>query len=264
MPEAEKESSMGELNGEHPIRLVILDPFGLYRVSLGRLLSAQAGFEVVGECATGEEALSVIARSAVDLILLDFDSFTAVGGDFMAAARAGGYQGRFLIIAGSIDVRKSAMAVKCGASGIFLKSESPDRLLHAIRMVAGGEVWVDQKVLQLLADGLIDRELSAEEPVRAGTLNERERSVLSGIVRGLSNRKIADDMTLSESSVKNVVQRLFGKAGVKTRSQLVRAALEGTLGSRDLLDLPQEHGDSDARKTTEIVSVGAVDRQSRE
>lgn len=255
---------MSDANGERLIRLMILDPLGLYRASLGRLLSAQSGFEVVQECATAEEALKTLASSAVDLILLDFDSFTAQGADFMSAARAAGYAGRFLIIAGHVDVRKSALAVKHGASGIFLKSESPDRLLHAIRTVADGEVWLDQKVLQLLANELIDREsgrgAGLEDLPHGNPLNDREQSVLAGIVGGLSNRKIADQMSLSESSVKNVVQRLFGKAGVKTRSQLVRAALEGSLGARNFL----LHGPgANASNASETV-LGTAIRQSHE
>jgi DNA-binding NarL/FixJ family response regulator len=85
---------------------------------------------------------------------------------------------------------------RVGASGIFLKSEPPDRLVQAIRLVRDGGIWV----------------------------------VLMGIVGGLSNRKIGENMGLLESSVKNFVQHLFSKAGVRTRSQLVRAALEGLLG----------------------------------
>ena len=78
----------------------------------------------------------------------------------------------------------------------------------------------------LLADQLSDHQPHSYET----TLPERERQVLLGILAGLTNRKIGENLGLSESSVKNVVQRLFSKAGVKTRTQLVRVALEGSLG----------------------------------
>ena len=147
----------------------------------------------------------------------------------MAAARQANYQGNFLIIAGVPDVMKSALSLKVGASGIFLKSGPPELLLRAIKVVADGGVWVDQKIIQLLADQLIDQCPAFGEGgrERRGTLpDERERDVLAGIVGGLSNRRIGDSLGLSESQVKNVIQRLFTKSGVRTRSQLVRAALE--------------------------------------
>jgi DNA-binding NarL/FixJ family response regulator len=235
---------MNEPREDHAIRLVILDQVGLFRVSLGRLLASQPGFEVAGECGTTAEVLEVLERHPIDVILLDFDVYTEAGGDFISAAREAGYQGRFLIIAGSLDVRKSALALKLGASGIFLKSEAPDRLLHAIRAVAAGEVWLDHKVVNLLADELVDRHPRLPDRFHAGPLDDRERQVLTGIVGGFSNRKIGEKIGLSESSVKNVVQRLFSKTGVKTRSQLVRIALEGSLGEQNAhepVEIRQSH-----------------------
>ena len=76
--------------------------------------------------ARSAEALEVLKGSTVDMVLLDFDVGTEHGNDFIAAARQAGYQGRFLIVAGSANVRNSAIALKLGASGIFLKSETPD------------------------------------------------------------------------------------------------------------------------------------------
>ena len=167
------------------------------------------------------------------MILLDFD-LCSDPADFISTAREAGYEGRFLAIAGVVDARKSAIALNLGASGIFLKSEPPDRLAQAIRVVAAGDVWIDQKVIQSLAGELIDRYRHREfEPPRQ--LDEREGKVLRGILAGSSNRSIGEEMGLSESSVKNIVQRLFHKGGVKTRGQLVRMALEGAFGSLELL-----------------------------
>jgi len=103
--------------------------------------------------------------------------------------------------------------------------------VQAIRLVASGEVWLDQKIVRMLADQLVDRYSPFEGREPDHLLDDRERNVLLGILAGLTNKKIGLNLGLSESSVKNVVQRLFGKAGVKTRSQLVRVALEGSLGS---------------------------------
>jgi DNA-binding NarL/FixJ family response regulator len=221
---------MSDQTQEPRTRLVLLDDHGLFRESLGRLLASEPDLEVAGECGSSGEALDVLKRSAVDVVLLEFHVGMEPAGDFISAARQAGYQGRFLIVAGSADVRNSVFALKLGASGVFLKSGTPDRLVHAIRLVGGGGIWIDQKIIQLLADQLTNPHASLEDHEATGPLENRERNVLLGILGGLTNRKIGENIGLSESSVKNIVQRLFRKAGVKTRSQLVRVALEGALG----------------------------------
>lgn len=229
--------TMSDQTREIRIRLVLLDELGLFRASLGRFLASEAGFEVAGECGTPTEALEVLQRSTVDVVLLDFEIGTEHSNDFISAALKAGYPGRFLIVAGALDVRKSAIALKLGASGIFLKSEAPDRLVQAINLVANGGVWVDQKVIRLLADQLIDRYSQLGSEGLGKPLDDRARNVILGILGGLSNRKIGDNMGISESAVKNVIQQLFSKANVRTRSQLVRVALEGSLGfARDLIE----------------------------
>jgi DNA-binding NarL/FixJ family response regulator len=226
---------MSQETGEKRIRLVLLDDHGLFRASLSHFLASEPGFEVAGESGIAAEALEILNRSTVDIVLMDFDLGSERGNEFISVARQAGYRGRFLIVAGAADTRAAAMALKLGASGIFLKSEAPERFLHAIRLVADGEVWVDPKVLKMLADRLIDPYPQFEDQGSNGVLEDRERNVLLGILGGLTNRKIGANMGLSESSVKNTVQRLFGKAGVKKRSQLVRVALEGSLGMTGLV-----------------------------
>lgn len=224
------EAVMNDQKQENRIRLVLLDELALFRASLSRFLTSEAGFEVAGECGTSAEALEILSGSSVDVVLLDLDVGAEHGDDFMFAARQAGYQGRFLIVTAALDARKSARALKLGASGIFLKSEALNRLVQAIHLVANGDVWIDQKIVLLLAEQFFYPYSRLEENESSAPLEDRERNVLQGIVGGLTNRKIGDNLGLSESSVKNIVQRLFGKAGVKTRGQLVRVALQGSLG----------------------------------
>jgi DNA-binding NarL/FixJ family response regulator len=137
------------------------------------------------------------------------------------------YPGRCLVIAREVDATGSAIVLKYGASGIFLASDSSSRLIQAIRLIASGEAWVDQKVLQLLAERFPHFEARWH-----GNLTEREQTVLHGVVDGLSNRKIGNQIGVSESTIKATLQQLFKKAGVRTRSQLVRIALEGPQSAR--------------------------------
>jgi DNA-binding NarL/FixJ family response regulator len=221
----------------NPIRLVLVDDQALFRTSLSRFLAMQPGLEVVAECATATEALEILHGSPVDIVLLDLDLRTNRGDGLIPASRNAGFEGRFLIIAEAVDTKGMAGALKLGVSGIFLKSEAPDRLVQAVRLIATGAVWIDHKVIHLLADRSDERSQLGDR--RSGNrLTEREERVLLGILGGLTSRKIGDTTGLSESTVKSVVQQLFVRAGVRKRSQLVRAALEGSLGAANELSEP--------------------------
>jgi DNA-binding NarL/FixJ family response regulator len=213
-----------------PIRLLLLDDHILFREGLSRLLGSEPDFEMAGHCGTAAEALSMLRRSQVDIILLDFDLGDDHGSHFISTAREAGYEGRVLMITAGMTATESSIALQLGASGIFLKHNSPATLAKAIRLVASGEMWVDQRVIQLMADGVHQRE---EQSIRR-LLTEREQQVLRGIFEGLTNKEIATQIGVSEGAIKATLQQLFQKTRVRTRSQLVRIALEASLATRKL------------------------------
>ena len=211
------------------IRLLLLDDHILFRESLSRLLASESDFVMVGHCGTATEALEIMAREPVDVVLLDFDLGEEQGAQFIAQARAGGYTGKILMVTAGMSASESSTALRMGASGIFLKHNSPNSLAQAIRLVAGGEMWVDQRVIQMLANVIPQR----QEATFRKLLTEREQEVLRGLFEGLTNKEIAAQLQVSESAIKATLQQLFQKTGVRTRSQLVRIALECSLaGSR--------------------------------
>jgi DNA-binding NarL/FixJ family response regulator len=173
--------------------------------------------------------LEILSASPADVVLLDFGHAMEGGGGLISSAQRNGFQGRFLIVAESADTRSSSIAIKLGASGIFLKSEAPHRLVLAIKVVASGGFWLDPPTIRLLADESIGRFPESGNGGCANLLTDREQRVLMGILSGLTNRKIGENLGLSESSVKTAVQQLFYRTGVRTRGQLVRVALEGSL-----------------------------------
>jgi DNA-binding NarL/FixJ family response regulator len=198
------------------IRILLLHPRALFRTSLARLLATERDFELVAECAHSPEALEVLATAQPAVILFDFN----VWQDFVPAAREAGYAGKFLAMAEEIDPAHCVRALSQGVSGVVLGGDSPNRLVQAIHVVDSGVAWVDQSIIQLLAD-----RYPHHEDLRLDSLAEREQAVLKGILAGLTNRKIADQIGASESTVKATLQHLFDKTGVRTRSQLVRIML---------------------------------------
>lgn len=208
------------------IRLLLLDDHILFRESLSRLLASEPDFRMIAHCGTSAEALEILRREPVDIILLDYD-LGDESSDFIQLARAAGYTGKTLMVTAGMSATESSAALKSGASGIFLKHNSPGSLAQAIRQVAAGEMWVDQRVIHQLADGVSQRE---DQNFRK-LLTDREQQVLRGLFEGLTNKEIGAQLGVSESAVKATLQQLFQKARVRTRSQLVRIAIEGSLGT---------------------------------
>ena len=203
------------------IRLLLVDDHPLFREGLARLLASEPDFKMVAQCSTSTEALEVLSRSAVDAVLLDFDLGDEQGNRFISWARQSGYTGRILMVTAGMSAKEASAALKLGASGILLKHSSPSTLVNAIRRVAQGELWVDQKVVQQMADAL-----QGDQQSLPRTFTQREEQVLRGVLEGLINREIGAKIGISEDSVKATLRQLFSKTGARRRSQLVLIALE--------------------------------------
>jgi len=201
----------------------LVDDHSLFRESLSRLLQAEPDLRIVGDCATVREALAVLDREQVDVVLLDYDLGEEQGAQFLESTKSRGFEGRVLMVTAGMNDAGTLRALESGASGIFLKHSPPSQLIEAIYRVVKGETWLDSKAVRSLVAGASGR---SEEQRSSQPLTTRERAVLKGVFEGLANKEIAANLQISEGSVKAVMQQLFDKTGVRTRSQLVRIALE--------------------------------------
>jgi DNA-binding NarL/FixJ family response regulator len=209
-------------------RILLLDDHALFRAGLSRLLESEPDLEMTAHCATLGEATDILRRKPIDLVLLDYDLGKENGFEFIERAKEMGFAGRFLIVTAGMSDAESVQAVRLGVGGIFPKHSSPALLAQAIRKVMAGETWLDQSSIQALVEATQRR----EAPDLRKPFTEREQQVLQGVFEGLSNKEIGARLDISESSVKAALQQLFQKTGVRTRSQLVRIALEEHLGRR--------------------------------
>lgn len=205
------------------IRLMMVDDHGLFRESLGRLLATTPDFRVVAQCASRSEAQQALLKVSADVVLLDYDLGPETGLPLLADLRRDSPEVRVLVVTAGLSDESMLRLMEAGAAGIFFKHSSPDQLMTAIRQVAVGETWLDRAALQNLVSG---RKTRTDSQERLRPLTQRQGAVLRGILDGLANKEIAWKLKISESSVKAVIQELFHKAGVRTRSQLVRIAIE--------------------------------------
>jgi two-component system, NarL family, nitrate/nitrite response regulator NarL len=203
-------------------RILLVDDHALFRESIARLLGREPGFEVVGDCASIYDAFVILRHQPVDIVLLDFDLGQHNGGDFMRQARQEGVGARVLIVTAGVDPDVAAKLIRGGIAGIFLKRDSAASLAQSIRDIMAGKVTFERDVFH--------HAMTETATIAPGggdeRFTERERRVLSYVFEGLANKEIAGRIGTSESAVKATLQQLFGKTGVRTRSQLVRIALE--------------------------------------
>jgi two-component system, NarL family, nitrate/nitrite response regulator NarL len=205
------------------IRILLVDDHNLFRESLGQLLQHEPDFRIVGKCGSIREALDVMDREQTDIVLLDHDLGDERGATLQVEAKKRGFQGLVLMVTAGMSDADTLSVLKRGASGIFLKHSPPAQLVQAIRQVVRGENWLDPKAMQAVLGAATGK---TERQPAIFALTARERAVLKGILEGFTNKEMSAQLQLSLSSVKAVIQQLFDKAGVRTRGQLVRIALE--------------------------------------
>jgi len=211
-----------------------VDDHTLFRESLRRLLESEDGVEISGDFANAEDALAAVCEGLeFDAALVDYE-LEGTGGsnglDLVRKVRRVRPDARVLMVTagmGSADLMRAVTELN---TGIFLKTEPTVELMLAIQRTAKGERWISSRAsLALIASGGL--EAGGERPL-AERLSAREAGVLRGVLEGHSNKEIGAQLEITESSVKAVLQKLFERAGVRSRSQLVRYAIETQIDSR--------------------------------
>jgi len=205
-----------------PVRLLLCDDHAVVRAGLRALLSSADGIDVVGEAATGEEALAMAAQLHPDVVLMDLQ--LDGGMDGVTATRqltVHGERGPRVLVLTMFDTDADiTRAIEAGATGYLLKAEQPEELFSAIRDAASGRSTLSAPV----ADRLLTR-LRSPRPA----LSAREHEILAQLARGLGNREIARALFISEATVKTHLGRIYGKLGVETRTGAVAVAKERRL-----------------------------------
>ena len=207
----------------HPIRILLIDDHTLFRESLVRLLEVEPAFQVVAHCASIADAVKLLGGSPIDVVLLDYDLGEEVGTDLLRELSNCNNAPKILMVTAGMRDSVTREVLSAGVSGVIFKHSGPGQLIEAIHRVAQGEMWLDTGAIRSLIATTDKKPLASQE---VPPLTDRQREVLHGILDGLTNKEIASELQASESSIKAVIQELFHKAGARTRSQLVRIAIE--------------------------------------
>ena len=209
------------------IRLVVVDDQRIVRDGFAALLATQPDFAVVGVAGDGAVALDVCAVERPDVVLMDVRMPVMDG--IEATRRLAGAARVLVLTTFDLDEYVYA-ALSAGASGFLLKDTPAETLFEAVRVVARGEALLAPSVTRRLIERFAASAPPAHTPLAAlSQLTPRELEVLVLIARGLSNREIADELVLSEATVKTHVKRVLRKLGVRDRVHAVVAAYEAGL-----------------------------------
>jgi DNA-binding NarL/FixJ family response regulator len=208
-------------------RVLIADDDNLMRAGLVELLSADSSIEIVGKASTGREAVERTRRLDPDVVLMDVRMPDLDGIDATRQLTRAAPRTRVLILTTFEQDDYIFGALRAGASGFLLKRTPPEELIAAVHAVAAGDSLLSPSVTRRVIDRVAQQptpELADRAKVRE--LTPREREVLDLVARGLSNREIARELVVEESTIRTHVKRILMKLELRDRVQIVIYAYE--------------------------------------
>ncbi|HZP04184.1 MAG TPA: response regulator transcription factor [Terracidiphilus sp.] len=203
------------------IRILIVDDHPVVRAGLSSLLRRQSGIRIAGAAHSGEEAMELIKRSIVDVLLLDLRMPTISGTDLLNLLKAHESGPKAIILSSYEYEEEIYQAVKAGARGYLSKNAPREEILAAIEAVAGGGTYFSEQIMHWI-----------EEREARSSLSTREIEILEMVSRGLTNKEIARILQISHYTVRNHINHITAKLQVADRTEAATVALrQGILGA---------------------------------
>jgi DNA-binding NarL/FixJ family response regulator len=210
--------------GTDTVRILVVDDHAILRQGLRMLVEAEPGFAIVGEAEDGHAAIALARSEQPDIVVLDIDLGSDSGLDLIAGIQAAAPAARILILTGLRDVEAHRRAFRLGARGLVVKESASHTLMKAIRKVHDGEIWLDRATTAHLLTEMskpIPPPPANPEAPKIAKLSARELEVTAMLGEGLSNKLIADRLTISETTVRHHLTSIFAKLGVPDRLALL-------------------------------------------
>ncbi len=208
---------------QNQIGIVIADDHMVLRESLTALLQSQPDFKVLGTAANGEEAVRLVQQYTPQVLVLDLFMPESDGFEVLRTLERTGNRVASVVLTGSDSQNDYVQVVRLGARGLVLKADDPQKLFGAIRAVAEGDLAFSDDIAHTILDAMVSDQPAV--PSSMARLSERERQISYMVARGMRNRDIATDLSISENTVKRHLQSIFSKTGSRDRLELAVLAL---------------------------------------
>ena len=215
--------------GPDTIRVLICDDHALFRRGLVMVLESEAGIEVVAEAEDGEDALARAEETVPDVVLMDVRMPKMSGIEATRAIADVVPSAKILMLTVSDEEEDLYEAVKAGATGYLLKEISIEEVANAIRAVTTGQSLISPSMASKLLSEFNNLAKQAQQKVLAPKLTDRELQVLKLVSQGLSNREVAEQLFISENTVKNHVRNILEKLHLHSRMEAVVYAVREKL-----------------------------------
>lgn len=212
-----------------PIRVLIVDDHTLFRNGIKLLLQRQEGFEVVGEAGDALEGVKLAKRLKPDVVLQDLHMPGTSGLQALPLLKEDAPGAQVVMLTVSEDAEDLLEALRIGARGYLLKNIDTDFLLDSIRRAASGESVMSPPMAGKLADAMRNPPKGSSPVPDTNKLTPREREIIALLARGASNKEIARELDLAESTVKIHVQGILRKLNLTSRVQAAVFAVENGL-----------------------------------
>lgn len=211
---------------------MLVDDDPLVRTGLAMILDSTPDIEVVGQASDGDEVVPLVNRYAPDVVVMDIRMARMDGLAATAAVRALPRPPKVLVLT-TFDLDEYVFdALTAGANGFLLKESSPQEIIDAVRVVARGESMLSPRSTTQLIGHFVSLKANPrrrEAAVKLSTLTDREREVVTAVAQGKPNAGIAEELFMSEATVKTHITRVFAKLDVANRVQLTIFAYEAGL-----------------------------------
>ncbi|HEX6370547.1 MAG TPA: response regulator transcription factor [Longimicrobium sp.] len=208
------------------IRVLLVDDHAVLRAGLRVLLEAEAGIQVVGDAASGEEGIRKAEELRPDVVVMDLSMPRMDGLEATRRMTAAGLPARVLVLTVDAEADSLVPVLEAGAAGYVTKGAPDGQLVEAIRVVGRGDPFLPPGSVRLLTDSLRAGRPPAPPSDPLSLLSTRERDVLALTAEGFSSAEIGERLGLSHKTVDTYRQRLMGKLGLHRRNEVVHFALD--------------------------------------
>jgi DNA-binding NarL/FixJ family response regulator len=200
------------------IKLVAADPHPLSLLGLAQLLKSEPGIELLASCTTASQTMQEVAQHEPDLLVIDINLPDRNGLELINELKNSTLDIKIVVLTGAMDENQTIDALRFGVKGVVLKDMPSHLLLQCLQKVAAGGLWMEKESIGQAFEKMLQREAGMRR--LATILTARETEVMRCVASGLSNQKIADQLIVSEGTVKIHVHNIYRKLGIKNRVDL--------------------------------------------